>query len=486
MQWQVQAKVDPSSLQGSPAAALKRAGQIRGKVERSLPGQVQFVDNLSDTLTLASGDALYAETLYIMLAVPGAIVALGLAYLAALGTIERDRRDLALLRSRGASRRDLLVIAGTESVAIGIVAGAIGAAVALEAVHLVNAGGGIGTGRVLGALGICIALAIAGAAAARIGSSLAAFRSSISASRRSVRRTGAPLWQRLYLDVVFLVISGLVYWLTARTGFSAVVNPDSNPTLSLSVYMFLAPALLWIGAALVLLRLRGRALVWLARLGGGARASTPRSFLLASAGRRGEALNRGLLLVGLLLAFGVSLGVFTATYNQQARVDAELTLGADVVVTGPPRPQLAASVSQVHGVARVSPMDHAYAYVGPDLQDIFGVDPATIQRATTLRNSYFIGGTASQILDRLRTTPDGVVVSKETITDYSLSVGDLLKLRVLDRSTGTFNIVPFHVVGIVVEFPSAPRDSFMVTNLAYLTAHNARRRPERPPREGER
>ncbi|MDX6410956.1 MAG: putative transport system permease protein, partial [Gaiellaceae bacterium] len=90
VQWQVQVKVDPAALTGSPAAALKRAGQIRGKVERSLPGQVHFVDNLSDTLTGATGDALYAETLYIMLAVPGALVALALAYLAALGTVERD------------------------------------------------------------------------------------------------------------------------------------------------------------------------------------------------------------------------------------------------------------------------------------------------------------------------------------------------------------------------------------------------------------
>ena len=64
---------------------------------------MQFVDNLSDQLNTAAGDALYAETLYIMLAVPGALVALGLAYLAALGTVERDRRDLALLRARGAT-----------------------------------------------------------------------------------------------------------------------------------------------------------------------------------------------------------------------------------------------------------------------------------------------------------------------------------------------------------------------------------------------
>ena len=38
----------------------------------------------------------------------------------------------------------------------------------------------------------------------------------------------------------------------------------------------------------------------------------------------------------------------------------------------------------------------------------------------------------------------------------------------LDHRSGSFRIVPFHVVGTVQEFPSAPRDSFMVTNLAYL------------------
>src|SRR5207244_856817 len=110
VQWQVHAQLDPGPLSGaSPGAALKRADRTRNRVERSLPGQVQFVDNLSDSLNTATGDALYAETLYIMLAVPGAVIALGLAYLAALGTAERDRRDLALLRARGATRRALLL-----------------------------------------------------------------------------------------------------------------------------------------------------------------------------------------------------------------------------------------------------------------------------------------------------------------------------------------------------------------------------------------
>src|SRR5437588_740767 len=374
-QWQVQAQVDPHALGGSPSHALRRADQIRNAAERSLPGQVVFVDNLSDSLNSATGDALY------------------------------------------------------------------------------------------------VALGAAGAAAARIAAGVGVFRESVSEGRRSARRHGRPLWERLYLDLLCLAGSGLVYWLTARTGFSAVVNPDSNPTLSLSVYMFFAPALLWVGAALLLVRLRGRFLAWLAGRAGGGRASTRRGFLLARAGRRGAAINRGLLVAGLLLAFGVNLGLFAATYDQQARVDAQLTLGADVVATAPPgairQHALERRIAQLPSVAGPTALDHSYAYVGPDLQDIFGIDARTLTRGTTLRDSYFVGGSASQILARLRATPDGVPVPRATVSDYSLRLGDLLKLRTLDRASGRFRVVPFHVAGVVQEFPAAPRASVMVANPDY-------------------
>jgi putative ABC transport system permease protein len=475
IQWQVQAQATPAGLGKTPAQAYKRSGQAVNRIERSLPGQVQFVDNLSDALNTAAGDALYAETLYIMLAVPGALIALGLAYLAALGTVERDRRELALLRARGATRRDLLLLAGVESAGVGAAAGLLGTGAALAATALLVKGG-VEVTFARGAITaiVCIALATAGAAAARISAASSVWRASVVEARRSLRRDARPLWQKLYVDVAALAVSGLIYWLTARTGFSAVVNPDSNPTLSLSVYMFFAPALLWIGATLLLLRLRGRALGWAARRSAGGRARRPLGFLLASAGRRGAAINRGLLVVGLLLAFGVNLGIFTATYDNQASVDAQLTLGADVTATAPPgvaaKRNLAGKIGSVPGVRATTAVDHSYAYVGPDLQDTFGIDPRTITRATTLRDSYFLGGTVKDVMARLRSRPDGVLVSKETITDYSLKRGDLLKLRVLDHRSGRFRVVPFHVVGVVQEFPSAPRDSFMVANLSYLSA----------------
>jgi putative ABC transport system permease protein len=475
VQWQVDAQANPALLGQAPGQAYTRSVQTVNRIERSLPGQVQFVDNLSGKLNSAAGDALYAETLYIMLALPGALIGLALAYIAALGTVERDRQELALLRARGARRKHLLALAAAESALIGLLAGAIGTGVAIGAAQwLIQGGVGLTAGRGLIAAAVCIALGIAGALAARLAATASVWRASISAGRRAVRREHPPLWQRLYLDLCALALSGLIYWLTASTGFSAIVNPDSNPTLSLSVYMFFGPALLWIGATLLLVRLRGGALAWTARRIAGERAQTPRAFLLASAGRRGAAINRGLIVVGLLLAFGVNLGIFTATYDQQAGVDAQLTLGADVTVTAPPgvasRHDLARKIAAVPGVDATTPVDHSYAYVGPDLQDTYGIDPSSTTRATSLRDSYFLGGTAAQMMARLRARPDGILVSRETITDYQLSLGDLLRLRVLDHRTGRFNVVPFHVIGVVQEFPSAPRDSFMVTSLAYLEA----------------
>ncbi|HMH47310.1 MAG TPA: ABC transporter permease [Solirubrobacteraceae bacterium] len=474
IQWQVQAQVDPTALSGTPGHAFTRAGQIRNAVERKLPGKLQFVDNLSADLNTAAEDALYVDALFVMLAIPGAILAMGLVYLSALGTVDRDRRELALLRARGASRRQLLGLAGAEAAIVGMVAGLLGAGLAFAAVGLLIKGSiGLTLGRALGAIGACVLLAVAGATAARFATALRALSSTVTEGRRSVLRSGRPLWQRLYLDLIALVLSGLIYWLTASTGFSAVVNPDSNPTLSLSIYMFFAPALLWIGATLLMLRLRGRAVAAVARrLGERGRPSGRRGFLLASASRRGESINRGLVLVGLLLAFGVSLGVFTATYDQQSAVDSQLTLGADVTATAPPgvaaKTGLAARIAKVPGVTATTALDHSYAYVGPDLQDTFGIDASTIGKATTLRNSYFVGSSAETALRRLQRRPDGILVSKETITDYSLGLGDLLRLRVLDHRSGRFRAVDFHVVGIVQEFPSAPRDSFMVANLGYL------------------
>ena len=186
VQWQVQAQIAPTELGSSPGEALRRAGQVRNRVERTLTGQVQFVDNLSESLSVAAGDALYAQTLYIMLAIPGALIALGLAYLAALGTADRDRRDLGLLRARGATRRTLLGLAAVESAVLALLAGLLGAGLAFAATSwLVNGGVGLTSGRAILTVGTCVGVAFAGAMAARIAAGASAF-----SARSEERRVG--------------------------------------------------------------------------------------------------------------------------------------------------------------------------------------------------------------------------------------------------------------------------------------------------------
>ena len=236
------------------------------------------------------------------------------------------------------------------------------------------------------ALGTCLALA-SPAFAARLA---AGARVPRRASRAPERARATPLWQRLYLDLLALAVSGLVYWLTARTGFSAVVNPDSNPTLSLSVYMFLAPALLWIGATLLLVRLRGRA-PSRARAGGRA-ATTARTCSPAPPGAA-AAINRGLVLVGLLLAFAVELGDLHGDLEPAGAGRRPADPRRRRRRPAPPgaRSAVGGTIAAVPGVAATTALDHTYAYVGPDLQDTFGDrpgdDPPRRRRSATRTSS---------------------------------------------------------------------------------------------------
>lgn len=115
-------------------------------------------------------------------------------------------------------------------------------------------------------------------------------------------------------------------------------------------------------------------------------------------------------------------------------------------------------------------MQHRFAYVGPDLQDVYGINPTTIGRAAPLLDSFTPGTTVTRALAALAATPDGVLLSAETLHDYQLRPGDLVRLRLQTGADRQYRPVEFHVVGLVTEFPTAPKDSFIIANAAYLSA----------------
>jgi len=187
--------------------------------------------------------------------------------------------------------------------------------------------------------------------------------------------------------------------------------------------------------------------------------------------RQRSRIGLGLVLVVMALAFAWSTSIFNATYEAQARVDAELSNGSDVTVSALGGTDLSGwtpQIAPIPGVVSVEPMMHRFAYVGTDLQDIYGVNPASFPGSVRLADSYFVGSSASESMQALASHPDGILVSPETISDYQLTIGDSLRIRLMGAKDHAYYVVPFTVAGVVREFPTAPTDSFLVANQSYI------------------
>ena len=284
-----------------------------------------------------------------------------------------------------------------------------------------------------------------------------------------------PWWMRARLDLLALAAGAVVYWQASRNGYQLVLAPEGLPQVQVNWYALLAPVLFWIGGGLLAYRLadlllaHGRPLL---RRGLRPLAGELSATVAATMGRRRRALARALTLVALTVAFAGSVSVFNSTYAQQAEVDARLTNGADVTVTESPGAgvgaQEASKLTSIPGVASVEPLQHRFAYVGSDLQDLYGVRPATIGAAGQLQDAWFQGGTADQLMSTLAQQPNSILVSAETVRDFQLHPGDRLRLRLQNGLTKQYRTVTFRYAGIAKEFPTAPLDSFLVANAGYV------------------
>ncbi|MCY7400463.1 MAG: ABC transporter permease [Nocardioides sp.] len=466
-------------LPPDPAAAFTAESGTARNTEVALAGAGTVGDNLGATLDAARKDALYAQVLFLFLGAPGAALAGMLTASVAGAGATRRRQDQAMLRTRGGTRAQVMRLAAVEAAA----AAAVGALVGLGCAAVVSkivvgtASFGSGTasaaGWLVGATGVGVLLAFA---TVLLPARRDLREEAVTAARAAgYREQRQPLWARWGLDLLALAGSGAVFWATSRGGYTLVLAPEGVPTISVSYWAFAGPALLWVGCGLLAWRLTDLFL----RRGGPVLTAAARPLagplagpVVASLRRQRRTVARAVVMLTLAVAFAASTATFNATYSQQAEVDAKLTNGADVTVTESPGvvvgPDAAAQIAAVPGVRAVEPVQHRYAYVGADLQDLYGVRPASIAGATSLQNAYFRGGTTTELMSALSDRPDSVLVSEETVKDFQLALGDQITLRLQDGQTKQYIDVPFHYVGVVREFPTAPSDSFLLANADYV------------------
>jgi len=467
-------------LPASPNAAFTRVSGNARNLETQLTGGGLVGDNLGTALDGARRDALYAELLFLFLGVPGAILAgLVTASIASAGA-DRRRRDTALLRTRGASTRQLVRVALSETALSGGGGVAVGLGVALIIGAVAFGTASFGASKSSAALwagGAALAGLVIAAAAIALPAWRDARSLTVAGQRAQVGRGHrAPWWSRYGMDFAALAGSALVFWQASRNGYDLVLVPEGVPQVSVNWYALLAPVLAWVGLGLLAHRIADLVLV---------RGRTPLARLLrplagelaptvaATMGRQRRLLAKAVTLVALSGAFAGSTAVFNSTYQQQAEADARLSNGADVTVTESPGvqvgPQGAARLTNVAGVQTVEPLQHRFAYVGADLQDLYGVRPRSIGAAGKLQDGWFQGGSAKQLMGDLARRPDGILVSAETVKDFQLATGDLLRLRLQDGRSKELRTVPFHYIGVAKEFPTAPKDSFFVANQSYVS-----------------
>jgi putative ABC transport system permease protein len=476
---QIHARLD-HALPHDPSAAYNSVAGAARNLELALVGSGLVGDNLGATLSNARSDALYAQVLFLFLGTPGAVLAGLLTLSVSASGRDRRRREQALLRTRGATSGQLVGLGITEAMLIGAVGSVVGLGLAIAVGRTALSSSSFGA-TTASAIVWCAAAVVVGFAIALASVALPARHDAhtvtVVAARRPVGRAGEPPWMRWGLDVVLLALAAVVYRLTARQGYSLVLAVEGVPAISVSYWAFAGPALLWTGAGLLTYRLTmlamGRGRRPLGRL---LRPVTGRlsDTVAASMQRQRRLIAHGAALTALTVGFAVSTAVFNDTYRQQAEVDAVLTNGADVTVTASPGAAVTAAAPQIEamaslaGVRHVEPLQHRFAYVGADLQDLYGVNTATIVAAGRLQNAYFQGGSAASLMSTLGASPDSLLVSLETVHDFQLLPGDAITLRLQRASTNDYIAVPFHYVGVAKEFPTAPHDSFLVANADYI------------------
>ena len=471
---QLHVGIDHSVLPGDPVEAYVRATGMANNLSAKLAGEGVIANNLAARLDGVRLDALFAKVLFMFLGVPGALVAILLTMLIVLSGAHRRRHDIALLQLRGAGLAQTITLVGLEALLVGLIGSSLGVLVAWIAAHSLMP---LPTGP---AEAIWFVLAAAGGV---IASLLIFLVPSWTTLHRSVGQnlnpvdlhsSVSPAWKRLWLDVALLIIAAIVFWQSAATGYRVVTAPEGVATATVDYKAYLAPGLMWIGLALLLMRLWTGFMLHGKSVLGIFLYPVARGFseiVTASLSRERQRVTKGVLLVALAFSFASSTAIFNTTYEAQANVDAQLTNGADVAVTGTMLSPASAAIAQIKsakGVEWAEPMQHRFAYVGTDLQDIYGINPATIGHATTISNAYFTSNDAAATLAKLQATPNGVLVSDETMVDFQLTPGDALNLRLQSAKDNAYHVVPFTFIGVVREFPTAPTDSFLIANASYI------------------
>lgn len=428
--------------------------------------------------------------------------------------VNRQRNEIAVLRSRGATAIQILGIAVLEAFLLGAIALAAGVPVSQGVSQLIGATRSFLNFSIESDLRVAMTLAtfrfglvaLGITLVAQVFPSLGAARYTIVSYKQEQSRTiRPPWWQRAWLDILLLIPAGYGAYLLQQQGSIAMMGDNSNATGSPfeNPLLFLVPALGALALTLFVLRLLPvimRIIAWIASK------TNSVGFLLATRYLSRDPAFYTTPLILLILT--LSLSAFTAslaqTLDNHLYDQSYYRTGADVRLVELGRSDLPTEsvggaggtesgaapttggataegpnwvfipvsehlkVPEILGAARVGEFGASVQVQGSWTESMFiGIDRIDFPKATYWRRD-FAPASLGALMNALAVSPDGVLMRRDFMRENSIRVGDAIQVRV--SNYGQRADMAMKVAGEYDYFPTWYEDEppLLIGNLDYL------------------
>ena len=424
--------------------------------------------------------------------------------------VERQRGEIAILKSRGSGDFQVIGIYALEGLMIGVIGLAAGLALGEQLALVMGNTVSFLTFGIREPLPVfitprAIRLAVLGIGIALLASLSPAMRAArltiVTYKRERARAMEKPVWQRFFLDFLLLIPAGYGYYILENRGTISFLDNQGGGDPFKDPLLFLVPAITIFAVSLLIVRIFPLVMEFLAWLA--AQVSKAVSIVLAF--RQLARVSRQYTGSLLLLILTLSLATFTASMART--LDKSLVdrmyykRGADYLLTeAGENPEAEAEaggeaggaseteaeeiggwvfvpvsehlkVPGINGATRVGSYP-AGASIGKSSAQgrFYGIDRMEFPRIAFFRRDFAYGPLGT-LMNRLALDSSALLVSPNFLYDYSLDIGDRVELAI--SVWGERSNIEFIIADLVKYFPTYYPDDeenryLFVGNLDYV------------------
>ena len=407
--------------------------------------------------------------------------------------VERQRGEIAILKSRGAGDSQVLGIYTLEGLMVGVVGLVGGLLIGKQFALLMGNTISFLSFGAREALPVIITprsirMAFLGVGVSLLASLLPAIRAArltiVTYKRERARALEKPFWQRYFLDFLLLIPAGYGYYILQNRGTISFMADQAGGNPFQEPLLFLVPAISIFAVSMIIIRLLPLVMSLLAWLASRIVRSVSVVLALRQLARVSKQYTGSLLLLILTLSLATFMASMARTLDQSLSDRMYYRYGSDYYLMeagenpeneeGAPTGDTEGSASdsqaeEIGGWVFVPVSEHlkvpgitAAVRVGVYPADVkiakgrakvqfYGIDRLHFPDAAFFRRD-FAPSPLGTLMNRLALDNSALLVSPEFLRDYSLDVGDRAKLSL--SVWGERREIEFTIVDVITYFPT--------------------------------